>query len=141
MKTCPNCQNVCRESETICSVCGTDLDSCKCDQNFTGWKKVLNYDVNSFFLYFNPPALLKAVRENMECWQEETASRKKVLFWPFAILTILFALCISVVPYLLFNFAYVEKCPPVGIFSVWFIIAFYNIRCYKGVTKCGELLL
>ncbi|MBE6365153.1 MAG: hypothetical protein E7053_05320 [Lentisphaerae bacterium] len=122
--TCPNCQNICRESETICSVCETNLDVCKSNQNLTGWKKILNCNVDSFFLYFNPPALLKAVRENMEnCWQEEeTASWKKVLFWPFAILTILFALCISVVPYLLFNFGYVEKCPPVGILFVWFII-------------------
>ena len=76
--TCPNCQTICRESETTCSVCDADLDVCKCGQNLTGLKKVLNYDVNSFLLCFWPPALMKAVCENMDnCRQEEEAALGK----------------------------------------------------------------
>ena len=150
--TCPNCQNICRESETICSVCETNLDVCKSHQNLTGWKKILNYKVDFLspfaltsvllkavckkmedreqeketdtfviltilcvldsllywlfsgakmihrtillvnFILIVCATLLKAVRKNVEDrgQKEETANWKKVLFWPFAILTIFF---------------------------------------------------
>lgn len=87
--TCPNCQNICRESETICSVCETDLDSCKCDQNLTGWKKILNCNVDSFFLYFNPPALLKKVCKKMEDREQEKETDTFVILTILCILNIL----------------------------------------------------